>query len=55
MNAGAWGVELKDIILSVTFLDDSGKVIERSRAELGFSYRGLNLPPSWVILRGGFI
>jgi len=54
MNAGAWGVELKDIILSVTFLDDSGKVIERSRAELGFSYRGLNLPPSWVILRGRF-
>jgi UDP-N-acetylmuramate dehydrogenase len=54
MNAGAWGVELKDVLLSVTFMKENGEVMERSRQRLKFSYRRLDLPISWVILKGRF-
>lgn len=54
MNAGAWGVELKDVLLSVTLMKEDGEVVERPRGRLRFSYRRLDLPPSWIILRGRF-
>jgi len=54
MNAGAWGAELKDVLLSVTFMKEDGEITERSRSRLRFSYRGLVLPPSWIILKGKF-
>ncbi len=54
MNAGAWGVELKDVLLSMTLMKGNGEVIERSRERLKFSYRRLDLPSSWVILKGRF-
>ena len=54
MNAGAWGAELKDVLLSVTFMKEDGEIMERSRSRLRFSYRGLVLPPSWIILQGKF-
>jgi UDP-N-acetylmuramate dehydrogenase len=54
MNAGAWGAELKDILLSMTLMKEDGEVIERPRSKLRFSYRGLVIPPSWIILRGRF-
>jgi UDP-N-acetylmuramate dehydrogenase len=54
MNAGAWGVELKDLVLSITLMKEDGGVVERSRARLNFSYRSLTLPPSWIILKGRF-
>jgi UDP-N-acetylmuramate dehydrogenase len=54
MNAGAWGAELKDILLSVTLMKEDGEIIERSRSRLRFSYRGLVIPPSWIILKGRF-
>jgi UDP-N-acetylmuramate dehydrogenase len=54
MNAGAWGAELKDILLSMTLMKEDGEVIERPRSKLRFSYRGLVLPPSWIILKGRF-
>jgi len=54
MNAGAWGVELKDVLLSMTLMQENGEVIERSRQRLKFSYRRLDLPGSWVILKGRF-
>ena len=54
MNAGAWGMELKDVLLSMTFMKDNGEVVERSRQRLKFSYRALDLPPFWIILRGRF-
>ncbi len=43
MNAGAWGREMKDITSSITFLQDSGRVLPRERNKLDFSYRHLNL------------
>ena len=54
MNAGAWGAELKDVLLSVTLMKEDGEIVERSRSRLRFSYRGLVVPPSWIILKGRF-
>ena len=54
MNAGAWGVELKDLLLSITLMKEDGKMVERPRSRLRFSYRSLALPPSWIILKGRF-
>jgi UDP-N-acetylmuramate dehydrogenase len=54
MNAGAWGAELKDVLLSMTFMKKDGEIVERSRSRLRFSYRKLILPPSWIILKGRF-
>src|SRR4030042_2028120 len=54
MNAGAWGAELKDVLLSVTLMREDGEVMERSRQRLKFSYRRLDLPVSWIILKGRF-
>ena len=54
MNAGAWGAELKDILLSMTLMREDGEVVERPRSKLRFSYRGLLIPPSWIILKGRF-
>jgi len=54
MNAGAWGAELKDVLLSMTLMEEGGEIIERPRSRLRFSYRGLALPLSWIILKGRF-
>jgi len=54
MNAGAWGVELRDIVLSVTLMNEDGEVVERPRQRLKFLYRRLAIPPSWIILKGRF-
>jgi UDP-N-acetylmuramate dehydrogenase len=54
MNAGAWGVELKDVLLSMTLMSEDGEVAERPRSRLRFSYRRLILPPSGIILKGRF-
>ena len=54
MNAGAWGSELKDILLSMTLMKENGDIVERPRSKLRFSYRGLALPSKWIILKGRF-
>jgi UDP-N-acetylmuramate dehydrogenase len=54
MNAGAWGGELKDIVLSLTFMNEAGEIVERPRSKLKFSYRALDFSPLWIILKGRF-
>jgi UDP-N-acetylmuramate dehydrogenase len=54
MNAGAWGVELKDILIAITLMNKNGDVVERPRQKLNFSYRRLAILPSWIILKGLF-
>lgn len=39
MNAGAYGGQMKDIIVSVKALDEEGNVITLTKDELNFSYR----------------
>ena len=54
MNAGAWGAELKDVLLSMTLMKEDGEIVKRFRSRLRFSYRGLVLSPPWIILKGRF-
>jgi len=54
MNAGAWGAELKDVLLSVTLMKEDGEILERPHSKLNFAYRRLALPSSWIILKGRF-
>lgn len=39
MNAGAYGGELKDIVKSVTYIDDEGHINTIDKEECGFGYR----------------
>lgn len=39
MNAGAYGSEIKDVVQSVKYVDDSGQILEAKNSDLGFSYR----------------
>jgi UDP-N-acetylmuramate dehydrogenase len=54
MNAGAWGVEMKDVVHSVILMKGDGEVVEKPRSKLRFSYRSLTLPSSSIILKGSF-
>jgi UDP-N-acetylmuramate dehydrogenase len=42
INAGAFGQELKEVIVSVTSSTMDGKLVERTNAECGFAYRHSN-------------
>jgi UDP-N-acetylmuramate dehydrogenase len=39
MNAGAYGSETKDVLVSCRGVDRNGKIVELSKADMGFSYR----------------
>ncbi|MDO4280658.1 MAG: UDP-N-acetylmuramate dehydrogenase [Peptococcaceae bacterium] len=39
MNAGAYDGEMKDVVMSVTVLDEAGDVVEIPASEMKFSYR----------------
>ena len=39
MNAGANGMETQDSLIAVSFVDEKGSLIEKSKHELSFSYR----------------
>ena len=61
MNAGAFGVEMKDIVTTARALDDGGGVHDLTLADLGFAYRSCGVPQKWIFLsvllrgRGGKI
>jgi UDP-N-acetylmuramate dehydrogenase len=48
MNAGAYGWEMKEALVSATMLDRSGGSHRMGRDAIGFSYRRSDLDPSWV-------
>lgn len=54
MNAGAYGTEVKDILLNVTAIHKSGQVKNFSSDELGFSYRTQSLGEDWIFTRARF-
>lgn len=55
MNAGAYGGEVKDVIVSVTAADASGKVITFTRDELDMGYRkSIFTDSDYVILSATF-
>ena len=48
MNAGAYGVEMADVVLRAEALDPRGNVHELGPAELGFGYRSSAVPADWI-------
>ena len=52
MNAGAYGGEMKDVTLSVDYLDGELRASTASGEALGFGYRESRFGPEDVILRG---
>ena len=56
MNAGAYGSEIKDVLISATAIDSKGIKHTVTPDEMGMSYRHCDLPEDWIftsaILRG---
>ena len=50
MNAGAYGAEMKNIVVGATALDGSGGRHELSAKDLGFSYRKSEVPADWIFI-----
>lgn len=50
MNAGAYGGEIKDLLVAATALDGAGRVIELPRQALDLGYRHCGAPADWIFL-----
>ncbi|MDH5188306.1 MAG: UDP-N-acetylmuramate dehydrogenase [Rhodospirillaceae bacterium] len=50
MNAGAYGGEIKDIVIGAVALDMDGTRHELSSEDLGFSYRASAIPADWIFV-----
>jgi UDP-N-acetylmuramate dehydrogenase len=48
MNAGAYGVEFKDIVIQATAIDRSGTIHKATPEEMGMAYRHSDAPADWV-------
>lgn len=51
MNAGAYGREMKDVVLAAEALDGAGNLHRLTLADLRFGYRHCGLPEDWTFLR----
>jgi UDP-N-acetylmuramate dehydrogenase len=47
-NAGAYGSEFKDVLVSAEAVDRNGMIHRASAADLGFTYRRSAAPPDWI-------
>jgi UDP-N-acetylmuramate dehydrogenase len=50
MNAGSFGTEIKDVVVSVALMKMDGRIVMLEKEELKFSYRSSNIPDDAVIL-----
>lgn len=50
MNAGAYGRELKDVLVEARALDASGREHVLSVQDLGFGYRHTRVPADWIFV-----
>ncbi len=55
MNAGSFGTEIKDVIVSVAIMNLHGGIVILDRDKLDFSYRSFNLPAGSIILSANII
>lgn len=51
MNAGAYGAEFKDLVISVEAIDKDGNYRNFSCEEIGFSYRSNSLPKNLIFTK----
>ncbi len=49
MNAGAYGCEIKDVLVSACAIDNQGNTHTLSLVDLAFTYRHSALPEGWII------
>ena len=54
MNAGCFGKEFKDILLSIQVIDKSGNVSTIQSKDINFEYRNSNLPENLIFLSASF-
>ncbi|AAU03721.1 UDP-N-acetylmuramate dehydrogenase [Rickettsia typhi] len=54
MNAGAYGSAFQDIIVQIEALDFLGNFLTFTNKEIGFKYRGNNLPKDLILLKAIF-
>ncbi len=54
MNAGCFGKEFKDILVSVQAIDESGNIITIPSKKIEFGYRKNNLPNNLIFLSASF-
>jgi UDP-N-acetylmuramate dehydrogenase len=50
MNAGAYGVEMKDVVVKARAVDGAGKIHDLAAADIGFSYRHTDIPEDWIVV-----
>src|SRR5271167_3142139 len=50
MNAGAYGREIKDVVVSATALDRTGREHVLEVAAMGFGYRRCEVDPDWIFV-----
>lgn len=50
MNAGAYGTETKDVLISAKALDRQGKRHELTVDDMGYRYRHCSLPEDWIFV-----
>ncbi|MGH7115082.1 MAG: UDP-N-acetylmuramate dehydrogenase, partial [Stellaceae bacterium] len=50
MNAGAYGGEIRDVLVSATALDRGGALHEIEATGMGFSYRHSEIDPDWILI-----
>lgn len=50
MNAGAYGSEIKDVLLSAAALDAAGKLRALTPAEMRLTYRHCGVPEDWIFV-----
>ena len=55
MNAGCYGREFKDILISVQAIDFLGNILTIPKNNINFSYRKTNLPNNLIFLSATFI
>lgn len=55
MNAGSFGTEIKDVIVSVAIMNSHGGIVILDKDKLEFSYRSSNLPAGSIILSANII
>jgi UDP-N-acetylmuramate dehydrogenase len=53
-NAGAYGTEFKDALISADAIDRNGQLHTVTPAEMGLSYRHSEADPSWIFVKARF-
>jgi UDP-N-acetylmuramate dehydrogenase len=54
MNAGCFGQEIKDILISIQAIDKLGNIITIPAEKINFTYRGNDLPDNLIFLSASF-